>query len=102
VFAVNVDAVATPDPLVVSVSVPVWLAKVPLAPAAGAMNVTDTFGTAWPIPSTTVAWSAVVNVVLTVAVCPEPAAAEIDAAVVVFVRLNDAAMPTPLVDAVTV
>ena len=60
VLAVKVEAVATPLELVTAVVVAVLLAKVPLAPEAGAVKVTVTPGMGLPLPSFTVAWSAVV------------------------------------------
>src|SRR5215467_8063064 len=54
-FAVRIGAVATPDALVVAVLTPP--AKVPLAPLAGAVNVTVTPLTGLLKESNTVAWS---------------------------------------------
>jgi hypothetical protein len=103
-LALNVVAVANPDPLVASVSVvPLVWAKVPLAPDPGAENVIDTFGTGLPKPSTTVACNLVPKAVLTVADCGVPAAAETDVAEPgAFVKEKLAGVATPLVDAVTV
>jgi len=82
VFAVNVDDVATPVELVVSVSVAVPLAKVPLAPLLGAVNVTDTPLTGLPLLFVTVADSAVPKAAPTVALCVAPAVAAMAAGVV--------------------
>jgi hypothetical protein len=76
-FAVSAEEVATPFESVVSVSVAVPPEKVPLAPDAGAVNVTAT--PAVGVPSVvTVATNGAANAVATSAVCPEPLVAEIE------------------------
>jgi hypothetical protein len=75
-FAVNVDDVATPLAFVVSVSVAVPPANVPLAPDPGAVNVTVTPLLGVPLVDT-VATSGAANAVLTVALCPDPLVAAI-------------------------
>jgi hypothetical protein len=103
---VNADEVATPLALVVSISVAVEFdAKVPLAPVAGAVNVTDTpaTGTGLPPLSTTVATSGFVNAVLITALCPLPLVALTAAAApAVFVRLKLAVVDAPVAAADTV
>jgi hypothetical protein len=74
-LAVNTGAVATPLLLVVAVAVAPVPANVPLAPLAGAVNVTVTPLKGLLPASFTVACSAVVNAVLTVALCGVPAVA---------------------------
>jgi hypothetical protein len=74
---VNAVEVATPFVPVVSVSVVVPLAKVPLAPDDGAVKVTVTPLVPEP-PVVTVACNAVANAVLMVALCGVPAVAAID------------------------
>jgi len=99
---VKVDEVATPFEPVVSVSVTVPFAKVPLAPDAGAVNVTTTPLTGFESASTTVATSGAANAALTAALCPDPLVAVIVAAVpAVFVRLKLAVVDTPETEAVT-
>ena len=101
VLAVNVVAVATPAALVLAVTVVTPAVKVPLAPEAGAVNVTVAPTIGLLLASLTVADSAVANAAPTVAVCGVPPVAEIDAAVpAVFVRLN--VVDRLAVDAVTV
>jgi hypothetical protein len=75
-FAVNADDVATPLAFVVSVSVAVPFANVPLAPDPGAVNVTVTPLLGVPLVDT-VATSGAANAVLTVALCPDPLVAAI-------------------------
>jgi hypothetical protein len=102
--AVKVDEVATPLALVVSVSVTLEFdANVPLAPLAGAVNVTDTPVTGFELLSTTVATSGAPNAVLIVALCSEPPVAVIDAGGPdVLFRLKVAVVPiTPATEAVT-
>jgi hypothetical protein len=70
-LAVTVGAVATPLLLVVAVAV-AELPNFPLAPLAGAVNVTTTPLTGLLLASLTVACSAVVNAVFTVALCGVP------------------------------
>jgi len=96
VLAVNAVAMATPLEFVEAVVVFVPLANVPLAPLAGAVNVTDTFGTRFPSLSFTVACSKVANAVPTVAPCPDPAVAVIVAAapgLLVRLKFADVAVP---------
>jgi hypothetical protein len=71
-FAVNTDEVATPLALVVSVSVFVeFEAKVPLAPEAGAVKITNAPLTGAP-PINTVATMGAAKAVLTAALCELP------------------------------
>jgi hypothetical protein len=71
-LAVNAEEVATPSAFVVSVSVAVaFEAKVPLAPVAGAVKVTDAPLTGAP-PSFTVATSGAANAVVTTPLCGVP------------------------------
>src|SRR6202051_4100295 len=73
-LAVNVAEVATPLAFVIAVFTPP--ANVPLAPVCtGAVNVTVTPETRLLLASFTVAFNAVVNAVLMVAVCGVPAVA---------------------------
>ena len=62
-LAVNVVAVATPLTLVFAVTVSVPLAKVPVAPVAGAVNVTavPATNTGLPLASSTVALKGLVG-----------------------------------------
>jgi hypothetical protein len=100
-LAVNAVAVATPLLLVVAVAV-AKPPNVPLAPLAGAVNVTTTPLTGLLLVSFTVAWSAVANAVLTVALCGVPAVAVMLAGVpAVLVRLKLAGVATPETLAVT-
>src|ERR1700752_4937675 len=94
-LAVNTTEVATPLALVTAVFTPP--ANVPLAPVcAGAVNVTVTPETGLLLASFTVAWSAVVNAVLIVAVCGVPAVAVIAAAApALLVRAKLAAVAPP-------
>src|SRR6266699_6123003 len=69
-FAVNVADVATPLAFVVAVFTPP--ANVPLAPLPGGVNVTTTPLTRLFPASVTVATNGAANVVLIVALCPEP------------------------------
>jgi hypothetical protein len=73
-LAVNAGAVATPLPFVTAVAVNDPL-NAPLAPLAGAVNVTVTPLTGLLLESFTVACSAVAKFVLTVALCGVPAVA---------------------------
>jgi len=68
---VNADAVATPSVLVVTVSVAVPPAKVPLAPLEGAVNVTDA-PLNGDVPFITVTDNGVAKAVPTVALCVFP------------------------------
>jgi hypothetical protein len=98
---VNVAEVATPLALVVAVFTPP--AKVPLAPVAGAVNVTTTPFTGFEPPSSTVATSGAAKAVPTGALCGVPLVAAIDAAApAVFVRLKLAGVDVPVAEAVTV
>ena len=98
----NAVAVATPELLVVAVTVEAPPAKVPLAPEPGAVNVTVTLGTVFPLLSFTVADSAVAKAWATVALCGVPAVAVIDAAAPgTLVRAKLAGVPTPETVAVT-
>jgi hypothetical protein len=101
VFAVKV-AEALPFASVVAVVVFLPFANVPLAPAPGAVNVTVTPLTGFWKLSTTIAPSAVANAAPTVALCPDPLVALIDAAApAVFVRLKLAGAVAPVAEAVT-
>jgi hypothetical protein len=87
-LAVKAEEVATPFALVVSVSVGVPLvAKTPLAPVAGAVNVTGTPLTPTP-PCVTVATSGAANVELPAELCPLPSDAVIVSGTAMFVRLK--------------
>jgi hypothetical protein len=68
-LAVNVGAVATPEPSVVTVA---EAENVPLAPLPGGAKVTLTSGTGLLAASTTVALNGAAKAVLTVALCPLP------------------------------
>src|SRR5262245_31003978 len=75
-LAVNVGAVATPEPLVMAIAV-VWLpGNVPLGPLAGTENVTATPLTGLLVESLTVACKEVPKLVLTSALCELPPVAE--------------------------
>src|ERR1700723_2754572 len=78
-FAVKVVEVATPLELVVSVSVFVPLAKVPLAPVAGAVKTTNAPATGVE-PIVTVATSGAANAVLSAVLCGVPLVAAMDSA----------------------
>jgi hypothetical protein len=79
------------------------VAKVPLAPDAGAVNVTDAPLTGFESLSTTVATRGAANAAPTTALCPDPLVGVIDAAApAVLVRLKLAVVDTPATDAVTV
>jgi len=71
-FAVNAGAVATPLAFVVTVAVVEPPANVPLAPLAGAVNVTATPPSRLLLASFTVAASVVAKLVFTVALCGVP------------------------------
>jgi hypothetical protein len=77
-LAVNTAEVATPELLVTAVVTPP--ANVPLAPLAGAANVTVTPPTGLPPESRTVATRGAANAVLIGALCGVPLVAVIDAA----------------------
>ena len=70
-LAVNVDATAIPLELVMAVVVAVPLAKVPLAPLEGAVNVTTAPTTGFELPSVTVTCNGA-KVELTAMLCGEP------------------------------
>ena len=98
-FAVNVVEVATPLAFVVSVSVLVPLANVPLAPVAGAVKVTAAPLTGfWPL--TTVAARGAAKAVLIAALCEGPVVEVTWSAK--FVRLKSAAVVPPETVAVTI
>src|SRR5712691_1947888 len=100
-LAVKTADVAMPSELVVAVFAPP--AKLPLAPLPGAVNVTVTPLTGLLAASLTVACSAVVNDVLTVAFCGVPAVAVMLAGGTArLLREKFAVVPTPVTDAVTV
>ena len=100
-LAVNSAEVATPDALVVPVLAPP--AKVPLAPAAGTVNVTIAPLTGFPLASLTDTTSAPLNAVLTVAIWPLPLVAVICAAGPArFVSRNEAGAAVPGMEAITV
>ena len=103
VFAVNTDEVATPLASVVAVVtlLPVS-AKVPLAPVAGAVNVTTKpeFGTP---PVVTVATNGLVKAAVTTALCPDPLVTVIvSTGVAELVRVKLAGVDTPETEAATV
>ena len=101
-FALKADAVATPEALVVAVVVAVPLANVPEAPVAGAVKVTEAFGTGLPEPSFTSAASGVENEVVTWADCGDPAeTATCAGALAVFVSEKSAGAEIPETEAVT-
>jgi hypothetical protein len=90
---VNAGAVATPLLLVVAVTLATPPVNLPLAPLAGAVNVTTTPLNGLLLASFTVVCSAVRNAVLTVALCGVPAVAVMLAAVpAVLVRLKPAGL----------
>src|SRR5579872_7243239 len=92
-LAVNAGAVATPLAFVVMVAEPL---KEPDAPVPGAANVTATPLSRLLLASFTTACKAVLNAVLTVALCGVPTAAVMLAGVpVVFVKLKLALVATP-------
>lgn len=97
------DDVAMPLEFVASVSVAVeFEANVPLAPDAGAVNVTDAPLTGFWLASTTVATSDAPNAVPICASCRDPLVAAIDAAgPEVLVRLKLVTAVTPATLAVT-
>jgi hypothetical protein len=102
-LAVNVDEVAKPLELVVSISIDVPFANVPVAPVVGAVNVTTTPLTGFELLSSTTATSGDANAVLIAEFCGEPLATAIVAgAPAVFVRLKFAGVVTPAAVAVTI
>jgi hypothetical protein len=77
-------------------------ANVPLAPLPGAENSTDAPFTGFPLPSFTVACSAIPNAAFTPVLCPDPAVLVITAGCpAVLVKLKLAGVPAPGVLAVT-
>ena len=101
----KVDAVATPLVLVVAVVVVNPPLNVPLAPVAGAVNVTVTPLSRLLPASFTVAEKGVPKLVFTVALCEGPPVAVMLAgapgAAALFVRLKFAGVATPDTVAVT-
>jgi len=101
-FAVKVEAVATPEALVVAAVVGPPENE-PDGPLPGAVKVTTTLGTALPPLSETRAARLVANAVPADTLCPAPADAAILAgAPGVLVRENEAGVVTPDTEAVTV
>ena len=102
-LAPNVSA-NCPALLVTPLMPPPWLLNEPLAPLLGAAKLTLTPGTTLPNGSVTVATSAFVNAVLTVALWPVPEVTAIVSLVVwaVFVRLKLAGLVAPTAVAVTI
>ena len=99
-FAVKIAEVATPCEFVTAVFTP--LAKVPLAPLPGAVNVTVTPLTGLFPASFTVACRGAANAVLIAALCGVPAVAVMLAAAPVwFASEKFAGVATPAADAVT-
>jgi hypothetical protein len=99
-LAVKIAAVATPEAFVVAVFTPP--AKVPLAPLAGAANVTVTPLTGLLEASFTVACKFVANAVLTAALCGVPAVAVMLAGgLATLVSEKLAGVATPVAVAVT-
>jgi hypothetical protein len=99
-LAVNTADVATPDALETAVFTP--LAKVPLAPEAGGVNVTVAFGTGFPPESFTRATSGLENTVLVPADCGVPLTAAIENGVPARLASEKVAAPgTPSTLAVT-
>jgi hypothetical protein len=93
---------ALPFVSVVAVVVLVPLAKVPLAPVAGAVNVTVAPLIGFESLSANVATNAFKNAVLTVVLCGVPPVAVSEAAApATFVRLKLAVVDTPVAEAVT-
>jgi hypothetical protein len=93
---VNVGAAAFPLPSVFTVTDVTDPGKVPLAPFAGAVNVTATPDTGFPPLSVTVACRAVGNAVLIAVLWPEPAVAAMFAAgPALFVKLKFAGPIAP-------
>jgi hypothetical protein len=102
-FAVNVDDMTAPFASVVSVSVGCPLAKVPLAPVAGAVNVTIALLMGFPLTSTTIPAKGNVNGALIAVLWGLPPLMRIPAgAEIVFVRLKLASVGAPGTDAVTI
>jgi hypothetical protein len=97
-FAVNKVDVATPDAFVMAVLVP---ANVPLAPLAGALNVTTIPAIGLPFASFAVATSGA-NAVLIGTLCGVPAVAVMVANATMFVKEKFAGLATPATEAVNV
>lgn len=94
-FAVKAEDVATPLEFVVSVSVAVPFANIPLAPVEGAVNVTLTPLVGAPLV-VTVATNGAANALLTTALCDDPLVAAIDSTGgVVVVEEDDDEDPQP-------
>jgi hypothetical protein len=101
-FAENAVEIATPVALVVSVSVVIPFAKVPLAEVLGALNVTATPLTGFKLLSRTVAAKGAANVVLIAALCGVPLVAVIAAGGPgEFVRLKVTGIDAPATTAIT-
>lgn len=101
-MAVKVGAVATPLGSVLTLTLVRLPGKVPLAPEGGAVKVTETLGTGLLLPSFTMALSAVVKAVFTVALCDPPAVVVMEADVPArLVSAKLAGEPTPLTVAAT-
>jgi hypothetical protein len=101
--AVKVGEVATPEALVCTVATVPLPAKVPLAPVAGAVNVTLTPEIGLLFASVTVATNALRKAWPTCALWPPPDVAVIVAGEpAVFVKLNEAEPDSPFTDALTV
>ena len=99
----NIAAVANPLALLVAVAVRTAPGNVPLAPEAGAVNVTTTPPTAFPVESLTLATIFVPNAVLTCVLWGVPAAAvTLEADPDVFVSAYVAGVATPGTVALTV
>jgi hypothetical protein len=97
----NTADVATPEASVVAVLTPP--ANVPLAPLAGAVNVTSTPLTRLLLASLTVTTSGAAKVVLTTALCGVPLVAVIaDGGPATLFSEKLAGVATPATDAVTV
>jgi hypothetical protein len=96
VLAVKVEAVATPEPLLVAVVV-LEPENAPLAPLLGAVKVTKTLGTGLFPQSVTVAPRLVPKAVFTTVVCGVPADGDTSfGGPTVMVRANVAGVTTPL------
>ena len=93
-LAVNAGAAAIPLPSVITDAEVVPLLNVPEAPLAGAVKVTPAPLIGLLLPSRTVAWSVVANVLFTVADCGVPAVAEMDAVAGTAGRMSDVARGT--------
>jgi hypothetical protein len=95
-LAEKIEVLATPKVLVATVSVAEPPANVPLAPLAGALNVTFTPETGFPLASFTVAAKGLLKALLTRALWPPPeAAVTLLGAPGVFVKEKEAGVDTP-------